>query len=368
MPLFCPAGKAYPLPMTLLGSNAMTKSSTFSLSLILSLSLVACGGGGDGDSTAVVPATYVPGSAELGAWNVLSDARTLCGFDGSDPLVKLARNPKLDAAALSHSKYLVDLSFATGDSILSHLETPGTPGFTGVYPWNRAVYQGYNYKALAEILEATVWDYTSAPVFPTMEERGADSMRILLNTVYHLSGAMYEGADVGFGAYLKTTMINATTWREEYRFGSLNGFEDTSRHITLGTNKVATYPCQGSSNIPPKFLPADESPNPFLGTGYASAIVGPPIYLKVDAPQLITVNPLSSSITQNGMTVPFVVMTHSNDPNEDPTNGEPYIHPNEAFVIPTVALNPDTSYLVTLNGTINNVAFSRSFTMSTGSR
>jgi len=352
----------------------MTKPSTFSLSLILALSLVACGGGG-GDSTSFVPASYVPGSAELGAWTVLSEARTLCGFDGPDPLVKLTRNAKLDAAALSHAKYLVDLSIATGVSTLSHYETFGVAGFTGEDPGDRAVYQRYYYKALAEILAATVWDYTSAPTFPTMEERGASSMMSLLNTVYHLSGAMYEGADVGLGAYMITTKINTTTWREEFRFGSLNGYEDSSRRITLGTNKVVTYPCQGSSNIPPSFEPANESPNPFVGSFYASTAVGPPIYLKVDtvnavgAQQVITVDPLRSSITQkvNGMTVLFVVLTHSNDPNKDP-NGNPYITPNEVFVVPTTALNPNTTYQVTLNGTINNVPFPKTITfeMETG--
>jgi len=351
--------------MHLMTYKPMTQPSTYALSLILSLSLVACGGGGD--SSTVTPASYVPGAAELGAWNVLSNARTLCGFDGSDPLVKLTRNAKLDAASLSHSKYLVDLSITTGDSVLSHLETPGIPGFTGVYPWDRAVYQGYNYKALAEILEATVWDYTYTPSFPTMEERGANSMHNLLNTVYHLSGAMYEGADVGFGAYLKTTMINATTWREEYRFGSLIGFEDTDRRITLGTNKVVTYPCKNSSNVPTAFAPAEESPNPFIGTNYASAIVGPPIYLKVDAPQVLTVTTASSSITQNGMAVPFVILSHSNDPNVDPLDGNPYITPNEVFVIPTQALLPNASYEVTLNGKVGLTDFPQiTFTMTTG--
>ncbi|WP_296273407.1 hypothetical protein [Rhodoferax sp.] len=343
----------------------MTNPSSFSLSLILSLSLVACGGGDD--STTVVPASYVPGLAEQGAWNVLSEARSLCGFDGANPLVKLTRNAKLDAAALSHSKYLVDRSIVTGDSVLSHLETPGDPGFTGVYPWDRAAYQGYNYKALAEILAATVWEYSYPPNFPTMQERGANSMRSLLNTVYHLSGAMYEGADVGFGAYMKTTMINATTWREEYRFGSLNGYENISRRITLGTGKVVTYPCQGSTNVPPEFVPADESPNPFPAMTTASPPVGPPIYLKVDAPQVLSVNTASSSITLNGMAVPFTVLNNDNDPNEDPIDGEPYITPNEVFVIPTQALLPNTSYQVTLNGKVGLTAFPQiTFTMQTG--
>lgn len=342
----------------------MTQPSTFALSLIFSLSLVACGGGDD--STTVIPASYEPGSAELGAWNVLNEARSLCGFNGPNPLVKLARNTKLDAAALSHSKYLVDLSIATGDSKLSHFEAPDVPGFTGIYPWDRAQYQGYNYLALAEILEATVWDYTYTPAFPTMEERGTNSMRNLLNTVYHLSGAMYEGADVGFGAYLKTTKINATSWREEYRFGTLIGFENTSRRITLGAGKVVTYPCQGSSNVPAVFEPALEIPNPFKDTNYASARVGPPIYLKVDAPQVLTVNAVSSNIIQNGVAVPFIVLTKDNDPNIDTLDGKPYITPNEVFVIPTQALLPNTNYQVVLNGKVGLTAFPEiKFTMRT---
>jgi len=339
-----------------------TEPCTFALSLILSLSLVACGGGGGGGSDAaiVAPASYQPGQAELGAWTVLQNARTLCNF-GS-----VTRNTQLDAAALSHAKYLVDLSFATGNSIVSHLETLGVPGFTGIYPWDRAVYQGYNYQGLAEILEATVWDYSSAPSFPTMESRGADAMRNLLNTVYHLSGAMYEGSEVGLGAYMQTNQINGSTWREEFRFGALNAYRSGHPRVTLGAGKVATFPCQGSSNIPPAFAPADESPNPFFGTAYANALVGPPIYLKADAPQVLTVNPISSSITQNGTAVPFTVLNSSNDPNIDQVNNRPYIGSHEVFVVPTTTLTPNTSYQVTLNGTINSVPFTRTFTMATG--
>jgi hypothetical protein len=279
----------------------------------------------------------------------------------------LTRNTQLDAAALSHAKYLVDLSFATGESTISHEETRDVPGFTGVEPWDRAVYQGYNYQGLAEILEATVWDYSSQPSFPTLETRGADAMRNLLNTVYHLSGAMYEGRDVGLGAYMKTNKINGTTWREEFRFGALNAYRHPDQPTMLGTNKIATYPCQGSSNIPTTFEPANESPNPFVGSVYAGAIVGPPIYLKVDAPQVLTVNPISSSITQNDISVPFAALTNDNDPNKDPIKNEPYVRTNEVFVIPTVALKPNTNYQVTLNGKVGSTAFPEiKFTMTTG--
>jgi len=339
----------------------MARSSALSLSLILSLSLVACGGGGGGDVPIVTPASYQPGQAELGAFEVLQQARTQCGFGA------LTRNAQLDAAALSHAKYLVDLSIATGISTLSHYEIFGVVGFTGEDPGDRAIYQNYRYSALAEILAATVWDYTSQPIFPTMKERGADSMRSLLNTVYHLSGAMYDGNEVGLGAYLATSKINTTTWREEYSFGSLNAYRYATQRITLGAGKTATYPCDGSVNVPTAFYPVNEFPNPFPNILDKNTRVGPPIYLKVDAPQVLTVNPISSSITQNSMTVPFSVLTNDNDPNRDPIKKEPYIRTNEVFVIPTAALTPNTSYQVTLNGKVGLAPFPEiKFTMTTG--
>ena len=333
-------------------SKPMARSSAFSLSLILSLSLVACGGGGGGDGPTVTPASYQPGQAELGAFEVLQQARTQCGFGALTP------NDQLDAAALSHAKYLVDLSIATGVSQLSHFETIDEAGFTGKNPGDRALAQGYDYYAVAEILAATVWNYTSQPIFPSMKERGADSMRSLLNTVYHLSGAMYEGSEVGLGAYLATTKVNAVTWREEYSFGSLIGYQYTNQRVTLGTGKVATYPCRGSVSIPTGFIPANETPNPFPDLDPNTA-VGPPIYLKVDEGQTLTLTS-SSVVSQYGTRVPVTVLT-AHLPKPDPHIGD-----NEIFVVPNAALQPDTDYLVTLNGKVGLTAFPEiRFTMRT---
>jgi hypothetical protein len=331
----------------------MSKPSTFFGSLILTLGLAACGGGGD--NAAVVPASYLPGSAELGAWNVLSNARNVCGFDGTDPLVKLTRNIQLDAAALNHSKYLVYLSFNTGTSVLSHDETLGLRGFTGENAGVRAVAQGYKYLALAEILSATLWDYSTQPSFPTMQERGTSAMRGLLNTVYHLSGAMNDGADVGLGAYMETHPLTATTWREEFRFGALNGYDNTTRRIKLEAGTVVTYPCAGSGDVPTAFFPATESPNPFPTMTLPTDKVGPPIYLKVDAGQVLKVT--SSSVSLNSVPVSTTMLTATNDA---------YIDTNEVFVVPNAALLPNTDYQIVLSGTVDNTPFSRSFTMHTG--
>lgn len=339
------------------------------LILFASLGLSACGGGG-GDAAGVASTTvsfnnsvtnasvliptptYWPGSAELGGWNVLQTARKLCGFG------TLTQNTKLDAAELAHARYLTTESMATSTSLLSHFESGTTANniyFTGINPWDRSTAQGYG-NQVAEILSATTWNYDigNPPAFPTLEQRGGSAMRNLLNTVYHLSGAMYQGADVGFGASLQTA-VTGTARREEFRFGSLNGFQ--TQTITLGAGNVVTYPCQGSSNIPSSFAPADESPNPFPAYTLSSQKVGPPIYLKADAGQTLVLN--SHSISAGATPVTTSVLTSANDPQAK-------ISSNEIFVVPTTALAPNTLYSVTLNGTVNGTAFTRIFTMTTG--
>ncbi|MBP6007036.1 MAG: hypothetical protein KA740_04985 [Rhodoferax sp.] len=345
----------------------------FAVACALASGLVACGGGG-GTSPNVTVATYVPGAAESGALGVLLNARASCGFNGTNPSVQFTRNAKLDAASLAHAKYLVDWSFATGISQIQHEEDPLIAGFTGIDLSDRGLHQKYSYGALAEILEATSWDYQSQQTFATMETRGANSMRNLLNTVYHLSGAMFEGNEVGVGAYMKTASITSTTWREEYRFGALIGYNDSyfSPPIVLGAGKIATYPCNGMTGIPTSFAPAFESPNPF--PSYSSVqLVGPPIYLKVDASHTLTIG--SYSITQNNTAIPAVLLTTANDPNTYPNSVPPrkYIEPNEAFLVPSIPLTAGKDYTVKITGTIdagtaNSVGFVLpSFTFSTGS-
>lgn len=342
--------------------------SKFAPLALVSLLLAACGGGGGGgggDSAPATPApapntstvsvvipssSYAAGSVELGGWTTLQQARVLCGFGA------LRQNQQLDAAALAHTRYLVNISVVGTSSVLSHYETSSTnPYYTGYYPWDRSLAQGYG-DQVAEILEASVWDYdvTNPPVFPSLEQRGAASMLSLLNTVYHLIGAMYDGADVGFGAALQT-VASGSSRREEYRFGSLNGYQ--TQRIRLGRGNLATYPCEGSNNVPTTFIPANESPNPFPAMTSTSQTVGPPIYLKVDAGQVLKVN--SASVGSGSISVPVTVLTQANDPQAE-------LGANEVFVVPNTALIANARYQVNLAGSINGVPFSRSFSMSTG--
>jgi len=296
-------------------------------------------------------ASYAAGSVELGAWNVLQKARALCGFGA------LRQSAELDAAEKAHARYLTSVSMSTGESLLSHYETDRSNiYYTGYYPWDRSSHQGYGTQ-VAEVLEATVWRYDvrNPPDFATLQQRGEASMLSLMTTVYHLIGAMYEGTDVGFGADIQTA-ADGNGRREEYRFGSLNGFQ--TQRIRLGSGKLATYPCEGSDNIPVSFVPANESPNPFPLMNSDDQQVGPPIYLKVDAGQVLGLD--AAIISGAGVDVSTSLLTHSNDPNQ-------LLDANEAFVVPGRALAPNTRYQVNLSGRIDGQVFSRSFTMRTGS-
>jgi hypothetical protein len=90
----------------------------------------------------------------------------------------------------------------------------------------------------------------------------------------------------------------------------------------------------------------------------SSQMMGTPIYLKVDAGQVLALT--SSSISTGGVSVSATVLTHANDPQAE-------IGANEVFVVPTSALRANSNYQVNLTGTVNNTPFSRSFAMRTGS-
>jgi uncharacterized protein YkwD len=339
----------------------------------LTLLLAACGGGGGSGDANPMPSTAVPkaqavmpripvvsaapsyaaDSAELAAWNYLQQSRVQCGFGA------LVQNPRLDAAALAHARYLTSSSVAGSVSVTGHEEVKGlSETFTGAMPWDRAQHQGYGTE-VAEILASETWSYSveSLPVLPTLAQRGVKSMQHLINTVYHLSAAMYQGGEVGFAASLQS-VDRAGIRRDEYRFGSLNGFRKTDATVQLGTGSLATFPCEGSTGVATAFIPAEERPNPMPELNLVSQKVGPPIYLKVDTGQTLVLQ--TSSVSKAGVAVGTRVLTKANDPAQK-------IGSHEVFVIPTVALDAHSIYQVNLTGTVDGKPFSRMFNMTTGS-
>ena len=350
----------------------------FSTTLIFAAvcTLAACGGGGGGGSNESTPVaqtpdtpstpvepvqtgstlqtsapatTYAQGSAELAAFNYLQNVRTSCGFGA------VHQNVKLDQASKAHADYLAQGSSA--DSVLiGHYETDtSNPFYTGNRSQDRAAAATYG-ERVTEILHANLETYTAANLAnaPSPSVRGLTSMRSLVNTVAHLSGAMNEGRTVGFGATAKNYASNVpgTTFTVvQYRFGALLGSQEGTQ--LLGAGNVASYPCAATEDAEYAFAPATESPNPFPAITDPSVMVGPPIYLRGDPGALLKVDSYSLK-NSTGDTVAV-----RSDVGE--------IQGHEFFMVPNNELQPSTVYTVNLKGSANGKAFERSFAFKTKS-
>lgn len=342
-----------------------------------SLSLSACGGGGSGSSpvaTAPAPApapapvpaptnpdlvgsvtvpTYAAGTVEKGAWSVLLEERAACGFG----LVQ--QDTRLDAANAAHAKFLTDLSIATKVSWAGHGEDSSKPGFTGLNALDRAIFQGFPSAAsVDEIVSAdtALHSISTGDQVGVSEAHGADSMRRLMGTVYHLSGAMFAGRLGGVGSSHASTAYDTTTTFEVYRFGALIAVTDSNPQ-RLGTGVVATYPCAAATHASATFAPATESPNPFADVTSSSVIYGTPVYLKVDASSVLMVSSATITRVSDSSLLTVRQVTHANDPAGQ-------VGANEFFMVPTAPLIVGAAYAVSVTGTVDGVAFTKTFSFT----
>ncbi|MGF6348146.1 hypothetical protein [Variovorax sp. W2I14] len=362
--------------------NKLKKEKTMrvpAISIIAAIVLTACGGGGGGGGGSALPfalpatqtpaqpttqpetpppatntlqteapaPTYSADSGELAAFKYLQSARSACGFG------VLRQNVKLDAAALSHSRYLI----AAGDetkTVTGHGEVDtANPFFTGNSPADRGAFAGYGQNVTEDLSAYTnlFSDKTQAQL-PSPSERGAIAMRGLLNTVAHLSGVMSAGQEVGFGSDIKNYEAangTFTSLRVDYRFGLLVGSQQGTQ--LLGAGNVATYPCATSVDLDFAFAPATEDPNPFPEITDPLVKVGPPIYIRADADAILKVN---SFVLKDSAGEKITVRTDVGA-----------IGKHEFFMVPSSPLQPGATYNVIFEGTANGKNFNKSFSFKT---
>ena len=312
--------------------------------------LTACGGGGDAGPAAPAAApvntasalAYAAGSEDLAAFTRLNAEREHCGFG------KLAQNTQLDAAARAHADYQVI------NSVISHEEVAGKPGFTGVLPPARIAAAGYpDAGATADEIAGFIGTSQKAGL-------GEPALRNLLNAPYHLQGLMSgfrdvglsvrSSADTGAGSATVLLQINAAYKRS------------VGPQLFAGT-EVHTYPCEGTSGV--NFKLANEEPNPVLGRDLSTTPLGSSVYVAVRAGNVIGIS--SASMIQISTAQPVTLrapVTAANDPYGPCSAG--CFQSHQAYVAADAPLQPNTAYQVTINGTNNSVQFSRTFRFSTG--
>jgi uncharacterized protein YkwD len=319
-------------------------SALTAVSIAAALALSACGGGGGSSSTATAqpasaPATtpailagtlttpqYAANSAQLAAFNLLNQERQQCGFPA------LQENSILDQAAQAHAQY------ESANNVVSDTEVSGNAGFTGVTYTDRAVHFGFSQNVSLGGVSAGY--YTNAKLTET--QYGQQLVYGWLSGVYHIAIAAWPVTAVGVGEF-------ETTY---------NGFPQVWASMSLAnlqpmtTSSPLTFPCQGTTGV--AYKANGETPIP----PNTSGPWGTPVAVSGNPTDTIVLQ--SGTMTDtSGHVINLQLLDSANDPNK-------LLAAYEAVAYPSTPLSPNTAYSVSITGTVNGTAFSRSFSFTTG--
>jgi len=255
--------------------------------------------------------------------------RQQCGFP------TLTENTTLDEAAQNHAIYMNDNGYAATDS-----EVSGNTGYTGANYVTRAIAAGYPTAATT----LGTWGGSTGGSGPlTAEQFGSMEANSWFSGVYHAGVLFNTGSIVGIG--------------EDEASASGTTFSNADILVVQNTGAIAhgplTFPCQGVTGVPYDGL--GESPTP---PNVSVGGWGTPVLVEGNLTDIITLS--SGTMTGPSGNVTLQLLDSANDPN-----GE--LKSYSAVAYPTSQLQPNTTYTVSITGTYNGTAFSRSFSFTTGS-
>lgn len=319
-----------------------------------SLFLAGCGGGSGSSSTtppvvntcangavdyptctpAITPANlqltvpappFAQGSQDLVAFTYLNDIRSSLG------LGKLAYSAELTKSASNHANYLQ----VNGLNISSfHIEDAALPGFTGIYPSDRALFAGYT--TLGGVNEVIAVSNTKA---------GATQR--LIDTIYHRAALFaQEYTEVGSASYCNQIVGSACFVFEV-------GFKKAQSNAS---DFVMVYPKDGQTNI--TLSMGGENPNPFpeISVADAGSKIGYPVTFAVEKNQTLTVTTFTIAEAGQQLALDTWLLTASNDTK---------ISKNEAYLTKKGAMKPSTTYNVSFVGTANSKNVSKKWSFTT---
>ena len=262
---------------------------------------------------------------EMGALDYLNQIRTKLGLE------PFRADANLHIAAINHSKYLIINETA------GHIEYKNKIGYTGMWPWNRAIIAGYTHTLVSENYAATK-DYKS----------NIDS---LFTAIYHrLEFLNFERDDIGIGVYGAQEMksyvydMGNSKLREFCSIGKSDHNEgkfrtpcaDTS--IKLSLNKYNNY-LNVNKNTIYVVYPVDEvkygtfireTPYPIPGYSYS----GNPISIsfnpfKINCSEIVVESFNVWDTTENRELIPITILDKYNDPNNNLKECDFAFFPNE---------------------------------------
>lgn len=260
------------------------------------------------------PAVAVAGDATI-ALAAVNSARAAAG------LAPVRLDSRLSASALTHSFYWLFNYFAPSVVGLGiHLETRGDPGYSGVYPWTRAI----------------AFDYPNQRIGEDITHSGAPDTAVAqwVNSVFHRFAIMRPDLRViGYGeAEVGTVSM------EDMEFG----------FATATPAAPVLYPGAGQTHVPTTFVD-NELPDPVPAgkprtTGY-------PVTVTFSAADRVSMH--SFTLTAPGGAVLAAYVLSPSGATE-----------NSASLLPVSPLVAGAVYTARISATVNGAAYVRSWTFT----
>lgn len=300
--------------------------------------LTACGGGGgSNDSSGVTgPTTTTPAPTQEAGAPTLTGNNATDGFNWINyrraqvGVAVLARNSRIDAAAQGHSDY------QRLNNVISHEQTQGNPGFTGVHLVDRLTAASYALNApyaAGEVISAT----TNTSGFYQAEE--------LITAIFHRY-VIFDPIFREIGAGSATVSGGYTYFTAD--FGASGGYN------TLGRGRIVTYPIGNQTGVPVNFFSDTEAPDPVPNQNQ----VGYPISVHADSSGNDTVAVQSFTVKpRGGAALTTRLLSYAAGTNNNVRNA--------AAIIPLAPLAANTTYDVSFSGTVAGTAVTRDWSFTT---
>lgn len=289
------------------------------------------------DSLTPAPGTpgtpTLPGAsgAPLETGNIAADGREWLNYRrGLIGLSTLVRSNLIDIAAQGHSDY------QRINNTITHDQTPGKEGFTGVDVSARLATAGYRFNTSASRAYGEVISATSNGSGQYMAEE-------LITAIYHRF--------VIFEPVFKEIGTGAATTSAGYNYFTTNFTANNGYGAGLAAGQVAVWPFNGQVSVPRNFFSNTESPDPVPDRNE----VGYPI--SVHANIDVTVAVTSFTVRPRGGAELAVRLL--NYPTDTHTGR------SSAAIIPLLPLLANTVYDVSFTGTANGAAVSRTWSFTT---
>jgi uncharacterized protein YkwD len=317
--------------------NRMHRMRQIALACTAAWALVACGGGGGGSSAGVsngTPSTGFSGqdaSAPIATNNIAADGLNWINYRrGQIGMPALTHNGVIDTAAQGHSDY------QRINNIVTHDQTVGKPGFTGVDLGTRLKAAGYTFvgdNAIGEVISAT----TGGSGFYMAEE--------LITAIYHRF--------VIFEPMFKEIGTGAATSSANYNYFTADFVANNGYGSGIAAGAIVTWPFNGQSQVPADFNSDYEEPDPVPDR----SVVGYPVSVHTNLTRTLTVQSFTIRAHGSGSDLSTRLLVQGQDANTTTHSA--------AAIVPLAPLAAATTYDVTFTGAVDGTPVSRSWSFTT---